>query len=172
MGTPRYGLPSDVIFTPVLAKASAAAALTSHVLAAIGWHILPNYVTRAMHSGALLSKIVADVTVCAQKHPPAECSGSQCIPPCASTGAQPICGLLALCVLPCAGRRSIPCGGHRNIPLWKSQEQSPVEVTGAQPPSSGGLLFVSTRGVSQAVYQPLPVYLLVVWEGMHVHEVD
>ena len=103
---------------------------------------------------------------------PADCSGSQCIPPCANTGAQPICGLLALCAFPCAGHRSIPCGGHRSIPLWKSQEQSPVEVTGAQPPSSGGLLFVSTRGVSQAVYQPLPVYLLVVWEGMHVHEVD
>ena len=106
------------------------------------------------------------------KASPADCSGSQCVPPCANTGAQPIRGLLALCAFPCAGHRSIPCGSHRSIPLWKSQEQSPVEVTGAQPPSSGGLLFVSTRGVSQAVYQPLPVYLLVVWEGRHVHEVD
>ena len=80
------------------------------------------------------------------KTSPADCSGSQCIPPCASTGAQPICGLLALRVFPCAGHRSIPCGGHRSIPcgghrsipLWKSQEQSPVEATGAQPPLQGG----------------------------------
>ena len=31
---------------------------------------------------------------------------------------------------------------------------SPVEITGARPPFQGRLLFVSTRGVSQAVYQP------------------
>ena len=133
----------------------------------------------AMHSGALLSKIVADVTVCAQKHPPQIAVGVNAFTRVQAREHNPFVVVGPSCIPLCWSQehplwwsQEHPLWWSQEHPLWWSQEHSPVEVTGAQPPSSGGLLFVSTRGVSQAVYQPLPVYLLVVWEGMHVHEVD
>ena len=120
-----------------------------------------------MHSGAMSSKIVAYVTQSVLKSIPHRLQRESMHSPMCKHGSTTHLWVV----------------GPSCIPLWWSQEHSPppslrglllyspVEVTGAQPPSSG-LLFVSTRGVSQAVYQPLPVYLLAVWEGMHVHKVD
>ena len=49
-------------------------------------------------------------------------------------------------------------------------------VTGAQPPIQGAVIcymFVSIKGACPKQYtNPLPVHLLLVWKGMHVHEVD
>ena len=128
-----------------------------------------------MHSGAMSSKIVADVTQSVLKSIPRRLQWESM--------HSPMCKHESTTHLWVVGPSCIPLRWSQENPLWWSQEHSPpslrglllyspVEVTGAQPPSSGGLLFVSTRGVSQAVYQPLPAYLLVVWEGMHVHEVD
>ena len=127
-----------------------------------------------MHSGALLSKIVADVTVCAQKHLPQIAVGVNAFPRVQTREHNPFVGcwpfvhspVLVTGASPVVVTGAFPCGSHRSSPLWKSQEHSP--------PLQGGcyMLYVSTWGVSQAVYQPLPVYLLVVWEGRHVHEVD
>ena len=98
----------------------------------------------------LSSKTVADTAQSVLKASPADYSGSQGIPPWTNKGAHPTCGLSVLLAFPCdivTGAQpsslrlravvAFPCGSHRSTA-----------------PLSGGLLYVSTRGVSQAVYQP------------------
>ena len=119
-------------------------------IGAMWWHTLPNNVSRAMHSGHIIEQDCCGYsTVCAQsipcrlqwesRHSPVDKQGSTS----------------HLWVVRPSG---IPLWySHRStalffktegcccVPLWKSQEHSPPER---------GLLYVSTRGVSQAVYQP------------------
>ena len=50
------------------------------------------------------------------------------------------------------------------VPLWKSQEHSP--------PFRGDCYLLAPGACPKQFTNPLPVCPLVVWEGMHVHEVD
>ena len=88
----------------------------------------------AMHSGALLSKIVADVAVCAQKHSPQIAVGViNTFPRVQTREHNPFVGcwpfvrspVLVTGASPVVVTGAFPCGSHRSSPLWKSQEHSP-----------------------------------------------